>query len=357
MNALLNFAVKESLDPTEMIIWFDMFSNSQHDTADKPFEWWETVFMNAVKSIGNVVMVMSPWHDPIPLKRVWCIFEVYACAVTKSRFYVAMSPDEEMKFLDGLDVNPDDFQTILASVDSRKSESLLPSDKANIFNVIQKTVGFTALDRMVFATLFDWVVVELQRVIDSKTDDQLAKFYLQNSLGSLFSDHGKYQEAEKLLQTSSVGFARLLGPDSTHALKTMVQLTHIYLASDRLAEAEELGVKALEAHRKVVGPENQNTLACMGSLASVYRAQGKLEEAEPLLVNSLNIAKKTKSNEDPFVFDVMHGLASVWYSQDKDVAAEEILVQCISARRKVLGVNHPETVQSMALLALVYDAQ
>ncbi|KAJ3059277.1 Kinesin light chain 3, partial [Rhizoclosmatium hyalinum] len=99
VSSLFHFAQKHNLDPATTIIWFDLFSNSQHNTADKPFEWWETVFMNAVKSIGNVIMILQPWNDPIPLKRVWCIFEVYASNVTKSEFHVAMTPADEADFL------------------------------------------------------------------------------------------------------------------------------------------------------------------------------------------------------------------------------------------------------------------
>ncbi|KAJ3056529.1 Kinesin light chain 3, partial [Rhizoclosmatium hyalinum] len=115
IGALYNFCAKERLDPETTIIWFDLFSNSQHGTAAKPFEWWETVFMNAVKSIGNVVMVLQPWDDPIPLKRVWCIFELYASTVTNSQFHVAMSTDEETQFLNALVDNIDYFKNLLGN--------------------------------------------------------------------------------------------------------------------------------------------------------------------------------------------------------------------------------------------------
>jgi hypothetical protein len=45
----------------EAVIWFDMFSNSQHSTQDRPFEWWKGTFMNAVKKLGNMLMILQPW--------------------------------------------------------------------------------------------------------------------------------------------------------------------------------------------------------------------------------------------------------------------------------------------------------
>lgn len=50
-------------------IWFDLFSNNQHGAAALPFEWWCGTFKNAIAEIGHVVMVLSPWRDPIPLTR------------------------------------------------------------------------------------------------------------------------------------------------------------------------------------------------------------------------------------------------------------------------------------------------
>ena len=72
-----------------LLSWFDLFSNNQHD-LDKPppFEWWCDTFMNAIKDIGFVIMVMSPWTDPLILTRCWC-WEIY-CATMKSTFEIAV---------------------------------------------------------------------------------------------------------------------------------------------------------------------------------------------------------------------------------------------------------------------------
>ena len=60
------------------VIWFDLFTNSQHGTSEKPFEWWTNTFLGAIGEIGSVVMVMHPWDNPVTLTRAWCIFEIYS---------------------------------------------------------------------------------------------------------------------------------------------------------------------------------------------------------------------------------------------------------------------------------------
>ncbi|KAJ3285295.1 hypothetical protein HDU79_007445 [Rhizoclosmatium sp. JEL0117] len=75
VEALTNFVDSNKLDPEATIIWFDLLSNSQHNTSAKDFTWWTTVFQNAIQKIGSVVLIMQPWDDPIPLTRAWCVIK------------------------------------------------------------------------------------------------------------------------------------------------------------------------------------------------------------------------------------------------------------------------------------------
>jgi hypothetical protein len=46
-------------------------TNNQHQATSHPFEWWCTTFRESIKAIGSVLLVMTPWDNPIPLTRVW----------------------------------------------------------------------------------------------------------------------------------------------------------------------------------------------------------------------------------------------------------------------------------------------
>jgi len=60
----------------DIYIWFDLFSNNQHLAGNLPFEWWTNTFKSAIKQFGRTVMVLSPWKNPIPFTRAWCLFEI-----------------------------------------------------------------------------------------------------------------------------------------------------------------------------------------------------------------------------------------------------------------------------------------
>jgi len=80
-NALKN----KFKDSTDVFIWFDLFSNNQHAAPSLPFQWWCTTFKSAIAQFGYTVMILSPCHDPVPLTRAWCLFELYCTSETKSR--------------------------------------------------------------------------------------------------------------------------------------------------------------------------------------------------------------------------------------------------------------------------------
>jgi hypothetical protein len=82
-------------DAPDIFIWFDLFSNNQHLAGNLPFEWWTNTFKSAIKDFGRTVMVLSPWSDPIPFTRAWCLFEIYSTVITESTFEVAMSESQK----------------------------------------------------------------------------------------------------------------------------------------------------------------------------------------------------------------------------------------------------------------------
>jgi hypothetical protein len=107
-------------------LWFDLFSNNQHNTMDHAFSWWQDVFSKAIADFKYTVMVLSPWADPVPFTRAWCLWEIYCTVATESRFDVAMTPFERGSFLKQiLDVGRTvhAYEKMLGDIDLRKSNA------------------------------------------------------------------------------------------------------------------------------------------------------------------------------------------------------------------------------------------
>ena len=102
---------------------FDLVCNAQHGTVDRPFEWWQTTFRDSIAAIGRVVLVLAPWSDPIPLTRVWCLFEIFSAAKTDGvTLAVRLPPTERPAFEEALAGSFNVVMDTLVRVQSERAE-------------------------------------------------------------------------------------------------------------------------------------------------------------------------------------------------------------------------------------------
>jgi len=89
----------------------------------------------------------------------------------------------------------------------------------------------------------------------------------------------------------------------------------------------------LERKRRELSDKHPNTLTSIAKLASTYINQERWKEAKELFVQVIGTIKK----------------------QGRWKEAEDLEVQVIKARKSVLGDEHPDTLTSIANLALTYS--
>ena len=53
--------------------WFDVLCVNQHMSQQLPQEWWSSTFRDAIQKMGHTLVVLSPWNQPVPLTRAWCL--------------------------------------------------------------------------------------------------------------------------------------------------------------------------------------------------------------------------------------------------------------------------------------------
>ena len=76
-----------SNDPLEFIDFItDKFIISE--CQDSIYELLSIV-KESIRDIGSVLLVMTPWDDPIPLWRVWCLFEKYSAIDVQADMHIA----------------------------------------------------------------------------------------------------------------------------------------------------------------------------------------------------------------------------------------------------------------------------
>lgn len=85
-------------------IWLDIFSINQHDESVKgDFNWWNQTFKGAITQIAHTLLILSPWKDPLPLRRAWCLFEIFCTSSCSKCSFDSYERNRKPLFLEGYD--------------------------------------------------------------------------------------------------------------------------------------------------------------------------------------------------------------------------------------------------------------
>jgi hypothetical protein len=153
-------------DPTKVYIWMDVFSMSQHASFSRSSSWYMNTFKEGINSIGNVLMVMSPWQNPRALQRAWCVLEAYHCVSTSKNFQATLTRDERHKFLEDIQ-DTSKLYRMLSSVSVKDSACSRESDRKMILEGVEQSVGYDALDRAVFVAMERFMLKSLDEAVRS----------------------------------------------------------------------------------------------------------------------------------------------------------------------------------------------
>ena len=288
----------------DTIIWFDVFSNNQHKIGNLEYDFFETNFRENVDRMKRTVLVSSPWNNPIPYTRAWCIFEMYATAITNSTFEIAMSDVDKKQFIEDIEEKTKDtMNKMLSVIDAKKSECWKSEDRVLIFKAIENSVGFGKINEMVFEQLRDFVIAEGKKALDENTDESRISS-LKNMLGELYQGQGKYEHAISLFEDS------------------------------------------WKTNTEQKGEKNQDTLRSMSNFADTLRCQGKYDLALPLSQDCLAKREETLGESHPDTLTSLNNLAILYDMKGKYDLAESFYVKCLAKREETLGESHPDTLRT-----------
>jgi len=166
------FFQKESADGWEdVIVWFDLFCNTQHTSGTIPFDKLANVFSSTLAPLGQMLIISGENADeparasaaavfqPYCFRRSWCIFEYFTCAKLNLRLEIALSEAEESSL--NSEFSSVDLQgsarlalQLRSIINLRLAMAGELEDKRNIDSLIEQEVGFDELEQTVFAAIF-----------------------------------------------------------------------------------------------------------------------------------------------------------------------------------------------------------
>ena len=215
----------------DVYIWFDLFSVNQHISDKVDPDWWNESFMNAVKEIGHVVLVLSPWQNPIPFTRAWCLWEIYCAIVTGSKLEVAMDSGERQDFVSSIRYEDGAYMQMLGNINVKKSEAWKVEDRDQIFAAVESMEGgFDKVNSMVCSRMRELVIGILADSVDALQDGGLTKDLLDTKMAhaDVLDDQGQYAASLSLYEECLQGYMTLFGQDSLNVAATYNNMAVVY---------------------------------------------------------------------------------------------------------------------------------
>ncbi|OQS06369.1 hypothetical protein THRCLA_20392 [Thraustotheca clavata] len=328
----------------EPVLWFCVFANNQHRAAEIQFAWWQSTFKQSLEAIGNVLMILHPWNNPVTSTLSWCIFEVYVSILVGANFQVAMASNQATVFFDDLLADFSSFYNMLLCINSNDAKSTMASDKESIDEVIEAEVGFVALDRMVLDRFEKWMfnytlpdATEAYKIYLEELEPDNPKTLVVQRIFVLRPQ----EEREPILVNVIAKLEKNLEPMQQETLCCMLHLGHLYgVALQSPAKSVKILHVAYTRLNEVYGPKSHHTL---------YARMTYILNQSAFLDNETSLRMMNECKDD-ITFAAISFISTMQISKcDHEKELEAYKTCC-----RLFGENHMGTLDASANLALAF---
>jgi tetratricopeptide (TPR) repeat protein len=312
----------------EPVFWVDVAVNNQHEAPQRPFSWWRGTFRRSIAAIGKVILVLAPWNDPRPLRRAWCLWEIFCASgiglppvgedgETDTQAAGGMaSPDGAVATLD-VRLPPSEqagFECVLieemraaldvlVAVQAERAEAFLPEDRDNIFRAIEASEGgFAAVNAVVKNQLRMWLVSAALRAAEQRV-----------AQGTIIEN--TTPDAHALAEADNGASANDVDPDAearrAQAIEGANLFNNVAVTLHDLVDLEssaKYGERAVDLYRRLVGTSDFRLASALQNLAVVKAAQGRLTEAGAAYREALDMKIAIFGEDHPSTADTLNNL-------------------------------------------------
>jgi len=371
--------------------WIDVATVNQHYAGSYPQDWWSNTFATGIGVIGKTLLVLSPWNDPIPLKRSWCLWEILNSCEENIKFDIVIPPNEKKAFAQSLVAKWSQVVETMTRVDIENAQAWRPDDQIMIANAVRATSGgFTGLNTRVKDMLRTWLAdagceqislreIKQEEGVHWERADDEALAVLRQQVGRLLMEQGKAELAESYLRKSVETVRKLTGEDSERFAKACHFLTWALRQQGKVKEAAEVAEKSHAIMLKMKGPKDPDTEASemnlwmlradvctrnvrlpphMISIEDKAEAKNMLKNLEDLMSAKVEDYKKRYGDANEKTLSASNNLSSIRSSRgDKSGLAAHYRqsLNKMKASPTRFGPKNPAIFGTMSNLALALD--
>ena len=354
-----------------MYFWIDGFAIDQHEcqysppSIDDNSAAWAQTFEKAIRDMGQVVMVLNPWNDPLVLSRLWCLWELHSAISTGSIFRICMSPKQEVAFRSSLLEDSGNTAILtLSGIDVNKAQGN-PKDEAMIMGAIRASPGGTeALNAAAVEQLRETFVGESARewLASCRSADgslETAEAAAAGAAVATLLGHKllRWEESRELWSEVAASKERLEGADAKGTLVALVQLALAMEHTGQVPEAKALYEQVLPKQIKQCGPESEDVLCTQLNLAILLR--DGLEDCEGALA-LFDVVLSTKIKQGCDEYEIVLARSNRAITLDhlgRGTEARPEFEAVFAGRKRLLGPRHPHTMKTQDALAMLLHDQ
>ena len=343
--------------------WLDIAIFNQNKSVRRTHSWWSTTFKQCIAKCGSLLVVMSPWDAPLPLKRAWCLWEIM-CAVDSPgcALEVRLPRSEEAKFEEEINSNFRGAMMSLVSAQAEEAEAWNPADKEMIFEAIENTCGFYSLNARVKEQMRTWFLKCGERMADNmKAEQGLTKDYghLCFNLATMYKDFAFYDKSEFRFEECLAAKKAEYGEDAFQLAETYNNQAINFKKQGKNQKAMEAYEKSLrlKLRNPAVGPRHMKTATTYNNMGNIYKNRGDHQKAQDCYDRALHIRLEKLGPDHRECASTWNNMGDNYRLQGRNDEAMDCLQEALRIKLicPELGPNHPGTVTTFANLGKLFD--
>lgn len=211
-------------------------------------------------------------------------------------------------------------------------------------------------DILAFSDVYLHVEEVLKRLRGSLTDNEVAALF--TSLIRYYQSQGRYQKGREWAEEYLIFFEEKFGQLNSYTADAYKHSGLMAFLQSRMDDAKNQLQISLKIQGQLIGEDSLEAAAIQIILAALYRTLGDLEKAEQYANIALSTCTQQLKDNDLQLAEARMTLATIQFMQGQDLMRLETSVsQVLKARYKELPVDHPDTPETLDLLAKIYEKQ
>lgn len=188
------------------VYYLDLASVDQHQidqalgNTAMPFDTLSEGFVGQITACREVLVVASPFYDPLVIHRAWCLFEAVIAFLDGVPIIVVSPPTEQTELRNRIYEREDGFEIlieVMTTIDSSRAEATVAEDLRNIQKVIESEVegGCVAVDGIYKTMIRQWVLSLLDTLLGGFKAGSAEAGLFANKCGDIMRGVAEYTKA------------------------------------------------------------------------------------------------------------------------------------------------------------------